>query len=99
MKLKNNYVVKIFVPTEHTLKTECGFIDTKLCKKNSQYEFADLDNGKTYCYRDEIGYTKVIDDVPLSEYYYKIGLRKKNNYRDKDIVHDLVQSAKIKRKL
>lgn len=99
MDTKNNYVVKIFVPTEFTLTTECGFTETKLCKKNGQNSFIDLDSNKSYSYREEIGYIKVVKERPLSEYYYKIGLRKKNNYQDKDVVHELVQRAKTKRKL
>lgn len=99
MDTKNNYIVKILIPTEFTLTTECGYVETKLCTKDGQQNFIDLDSGKTYTYRDDIGYIKVINDVALSEYYYKIGLRKKNNYRDKDLVHELVQKAKSKGKL
>lgn len=99
MNTKNNYIVKILIPTEFTLTTECGYVDTKLCRKNEQNGFNDLNSNNTYTYRDEVGFVKVISDVPLSEYYYKIGLRKKNNYMDKDLVDELVQKAKSKGKL
>ena len=91
--LKDIYVIELFFPEESTLTTEFGVVDLKLCKKEEE-KYIDLKTGNEYFAYTEIGCTKVISAIPLTEYYYSIGIRKMNNYADKENVRKLVKQSK-----
>lgn len=93
MNIKDIYVVEVFIPTECSMSIESGITELILCKKYGE-SYIDLKSGKSYIIHNEIGYTKVIRAVPLSEYYYTIGIKRNNNHNDKKDVHTLVKKAK-----
>lgn len=98
MNTKDIYVVEVFIPTEYTMTTEMGIVKLKLCRKVGE-DYIDLQSGNSYVAHRNIGYTKVVRAVSLSEYYYKIGLRKRNNHDDKDAVYKLVRRTKQQGKM
>lgn len=93
--IKDIYVVSLFIPEENSLTTEFGIIEIKLCKK-AEEKYIDLKNGNIYIAHNKIGYTKVVKAIPLSEYYYKCGVIKRNNHVDKESVRKLVREFKHK---
>ena len=97
MKIKNIYVVSWLIPMEYSLTTELGMVELKLCRKENE-NYIDLNSGEIYRSHNRIGMSRVVRAIPLSEYYYSIGIRKNNEYYDKQNVHTLVKEYKKKGK-
>ena len=98
MKIKNIYVTEIMFPEQYSMTMEIGTTFFKLCKKSDDV-YKELGTKDFYREHNRIGYVKVVDAVPLSEYYYPIGLKRRNSHYNKDQVHELVKAAKTKKLL
>ena len=110
MKINNIFVTEIIYPTEFSMTMEISDTFYKLCKKKESFYiisdaesktgqracniYEELGTNNTYVEHDEFGYIRVGNAIPLSEYYYPIGLRKKNNHSNKKEIHELVKTAK-----
>ena len=99
MKIKNLIVADVMYPKlinetteEYTKIPNC--ILRKLENHLDMYE--NLETGTKHRLIKRRGF-KYIDDgsvKPLSDYYYRIGLKKKNNHENKEIVYQKVKTLK-----
>ena len=96
MKLKDIYMVEIFIPTEICCSTLFGMSDLIICKRIDADKFIDLDSKKIYNSSCN-GYEKILNTIPLAEYFYKIGLKKTNEYSNKEQVYRLAKRYQIKK--
>ena len=96
MKLKDIYVVDVFMPTEICCSALIGTSDLKICKKVEIDTYVDLDTKKIYGSSSN-GYEKILHVIPLSEYFYRIGLKKSNEYENKEQVYRLAKRYQIKK--
>ena len=96
MKLKDIYVVDVFIPTEICCSTLIGTSDLKICKKVEIDTYVELDSKKVYKSSSN-GYEKILNVIPLSEYFYKIGLKKSNEHENKEEVYRLTKRYQIKK--
>ena len=99
MKPNNFFAVIVFEPTECTSYTEIGFSTTKICKKINDTTYQNIEDDRIYTMNSIIGCNKIEKVIPLSDYYYNLGLRKRNNHNNKAEVHSLVKSLKKERKM
>lgn len=98
MKIKNLFATEVFFPEQYSMTMEIGTTFFKLCKQSDDV-YKELGTKDVYREHNRIGYVKVVDAVPLSEYYYPIGLKRRNSHCNKDQVHELVKTAKSKKLL
>ena len=93
MNTDNKYVVELFIPTESSATIEIGVTQKRICEKKEDI-YIDIETKNEYTVNSQMCARKVISVVPLSTYYYKIGLKRKNFYKDKNEVHGLVKSLR-----
>lgn len=104
MKIKNLVVADIIDPLCITNHWEDSIIlQNRICEKvnikDSNYK--DLKTGKIHGTKTKIGITRIdkTSIVPLSDYYYSIGLKKKNSHDNKKEVYQKVKQLKKERKI
>lgn len=102
MKYKDYYVIELFVPTEIICSIESGYLDLRLCKKVEE-GFLDVENKRLYQIPNDKnnlrGIRRINKVMPLNDYYYLLGIKKKkNNYRTTE-VHALVKTLKASKKI
>ena len=97
MKLKNIYVVDVFMPTEICCSAMIGISDLKIYKSRNWYIYRSW--YKKIYGSSSNGYEKILHVIPLSEYFYKIGLKKSNDCENKEQVYKLVKRYKINKLL
>lgn len=93
MKIKDIYVVDLFVPTEICCSMLIGTSELRIFKKVDVNTYVDLYTKRIYNFPN--CNEKIVNAVPLSEYFYKIGLKKHNEYQNKEDVYRLVKDIKI----
>ena len=98
METNNKYVVEIFIPTEFSSTIESGITRKIICEKVDE-KYVELESKKEYIVNNQMGTIKIFSVIPLSEYYYKIGLKRKNIYKDKNDVHKLVKTLRKSKKI
>lgn len=96
MKLKDIFVVEIFIPTEICCSTLIGTSDLKICKKVEINNYVDLDTKKIYNSSNN-GYEKILQIIPWAEYFYRIGLKKSNEHQNRGEVYRLAKRYQIKK--
>ncbi|MBE6157771.1 MAG: hypothetical protein E7160_03145 [Firmicutes bacterium] len=97
MKVKNLVVADIIYPTTITRTTEmCNVKTNNILKKLDNGLYENVENGKHYRTIHRRGFSRIDEDsiIPLSDYYYKIGLKKKNDHKNKENVYKKVKELK-----
>lgn len=107
---RNLYVLSVEEPgclTESmSFMFEMSFVEgNRICKKittsNGEIYYVDLENGKKYYLTDEFGSYRVEEGtmVPITDYYNFLGMLKKNNYENKDVVNNKVKKLRKMKKI
>ena len=100
MKVKNLVVADILYPTIITRTTEmCDVESNCILRKLDNDVYENVENGKKYNSKQQKNFVRVLDNsiTPLSDYYYRIGLKKKNNHNNKEKVYKKVKELKKNR--
>ena len=99
MRIKNIYVGNIINTNQNkfVVKKESNGIEANriLEDYNNEY-YMDLED-KTMYRSNAVRQNNVVDKaslVPLSDYYYKIGIQKPNSHKNKQIVYEKVKKIK-----
>lgn len=100
MKVKNLVIGDIIRPFLMTSSMqECEVSRNKILKKLEDDNYKELETGAVYSSKFQ-KWQSVIDEssiTPMSEYYNKLGFKKKNNHSNKQDVYDEVKKLKNKR--
>ena len=103
MRIKNLYVVDVIKPMSLMGSLACQMEDAcvsknHICEKlelDDDVFFVDVENDKKYYQTCNLGVERVeYDEIPLSDYFYRIGLKKKNNHHNKQKVYEKVKHLK-----
>lgn len=98
MKLYNLYVANVIFPTGLTMHNELKTVKTKIVSKEGD-KYRDLVSGSYYTVRSIVGTIRICGLTPLSDYYNVLGLKKKNNHRNQEIVYEKVRILRKEKKL
>ena len=105
---KNLYVLSVEEPgclTESmSFMFEMSFVErNRICKKiitsEGKIYFVDLENGKKYYLTDEFGSYRVEDMVPITDYYNFLGILKKNDYENREVINKKVKKLRKMKKI
>ena len=105
---KNLYVLAVeelgFFNESMSFMFEMSFVErNRICKKminqNGQIYYVDLENGKKYYLSDEFGSYRVEDMVPITDYYNFLGILKKNDYENREVINKKVKKLRKMRKI
>ncbi len=108
--LSNLYVLEVMEPMSilenQTFQLEESMIRPNcICQKEYTKEpeslYRDLERNKIYSLKDILETDRKDNTaiVPLSDYYNFLGIRKRNNYLNQEIVHKKVKTLKKQRKI
>lgn len=76
MKYDGYYLVEVLIPEIYSLTTKTGPINYYLCTKDGN-NFYDVGTNNSYCKNSGYGKPEVISCMPLSEFYNRLGLKRR----------------------
>lgn len=106
MKIKNLYVVDVIKPLSIMGSSHCEIEDAcissnHICEKveiGSDVLFIDVENSRKYYQTCKLGVERVeYDEIPLSDYFYMLGFKKKNSHDNKQEVYEKVKKLRKNR--
>ncbi len=77
MKYDGYYLVEVLIPETYSLTTKIGPINYHLCTKKGE-TFYDIGTNNFYCINSRFGQPEVLSYMPLSEFYNRLGLKKRS---------------------
>lgn len=105
MKVKDLVVADLVEPMATMESKSCSMeesciLECRICRKEKQ-GYIDLKTSKRFSKKQELGYCRVEEKTvtPLSDYYNRLGMKKKNNHKNKEKVYKRVKELKKEGKL
>lgn len=77
MNYDGYYLVEVLIPETFSLTMKAGPTNYYLCTKKDN-KFYDVDTNNSYCINSGFGQPEVIGCMPLSEFYNRLGLKKRS---------------------
>ena len=77
MKYDGYYLVEVLMPETCSLTMEAGLTNYYLCTKDGDNFYA-VGTNNSYCKNSEFGQPEIIDCMPLSEFYNRLGFKKRS---------------------
>lgn len=77
MKYDGYYLVEVLIPETFSLTMKSGLTNYYLCTKKDN-KFYDVSTNNSYCINSGFGQPEVIGCMPLSEFYNRLGLKKRS---------------------
>lgn len=77
MKYDGYYLVEVLMPEKYSLTMKAGPSNYYLCTKDGD-NFYDVGTNNSYCKNSWFGEPAVVDYMPLSEFYNRLGLKKRS---------------------
>ncbi len=75
MKYDGYYLVEVLIPETYSLSMKSGCINYCLCTKDGD-KFHDIITNNSYCKDSGFGNPEVMDYIPFSEFYNRLGLKR-----------------------
>ena len=101
MKYDNFYVSNLIISSYYFGDVEKYFLlESRICRKTER-GYIDIETKRVYSEQQEKGIDRIDESTltPLNDYFNVLGLKKKNNYDNKDIVYSKVKHLKSQRKI
>ena len=76
MKYDGYYLVEVLIPETFSLTMKSGLTNYYLCTKKDN-KFYDVGTNNSYCINSGFGQPEVLGCMPLSEFYNRLGLKKR----------------------
>ena len=76
MNYDGYYLVEVLIPETFSLTMKAGTTDYYLCTKDGN-NFYDVSTNDLYCKNSGFGQPEVVSCMPLSEFYNRLGLKKR----------------------
>lgn len=76
MKYDGYYLVEVLIPETYSLTVKAGWTNYHLCTRNGN-NFYDVGTNNSYCKNSGFGQPEVISCMPLSEFYNRLGLKRR----------------------
>lgn len=94
MKYDGFYYAELLIPTEYSRSMEMGFIEPFICQKIGENKYMDINSKRIYGINAGIGCTRIVYIAPLTEFFNRLGFKKKNDNYKKENVYSLVKKNK-----
>ena len=76
MKYDGYYLVEVLIPETYSFTVKAGWTNYHLCTRNGN-NFYDVGTNNSYCKNSGFGQPEVISCMPLSEFYNRLGLKRR----------------------
>ena len=83
MKYDGYYLVEVLIPETYSLTTKAGMINYYLCTKDGD-NFYDVGTNNLYRRKSGLGQPEVVGCMPLSEFYNRLGLKRRGIKRSSE---------------